>query len=168
MKSFSDAFINHLNRLDTQGVFFKSAVLSVTDTDIRYYADVSDPVVIDGHTYTQMPMSWQGVTQRSDMSILAVQVTVPNIGGEVSAFVEANDLLARNVTLAICHLDLLQVAQSREVLDLQILMVSWRQWQDVTFTCGLDLSLSEQIPSQVITRTNAPGTPDTMRRASLL
>jgi len=167
LKAFSDAFVQRLNALDSPGVFFKAAQLTVAGST-HHFADVTDPVMIDGQVYTCMPMSWQGVSQRSDMALMAVQVTVPNLTGEVSAFVEGNELLGGAVTLMLCHLDLLGVANARETLRLQVLAVSWRQWTDVSFTCGLDLSLAEQIPGEVITRVNAPGTPDLMRRASIL
>lgn len=168
MKNFSSDLIARLNAQTNAGLFFEAAALTVAPGDVRHYANTQRPITIDGQGYQPMPLHFSGIGAKSDMSVLAVQVTVPNITGEVSAFVESANLLGHDVTLLLLHMDLLNVATARETLQLQVLGVTWKQWDTVTFTCGIDLMLNEQIPSTVITRSQYPGTPDLLRRASIL
>lgn len=142
-------------------------MLVVDDTTTQYYADTQDALTFDGQEYTPLPMQWQGVGQNSQRDLPRITVTVPNVDGQVGAFLETTSLLGRQVTLQLLHADLLATVTDVDRQRLQIVLVEWTDTQAV-FTCGLSLGLTAQSPRRVVTRLEYPGVPDNIRRASIL
>lgn len=168
MKSwFSDAYLARLNAHYNGGVLLRAAVLSIDDMTTGYYVDAHDPVTFNGNEYIPIPMRWQGIGQNSQRDLPRVSVTVSNVDGQVGAFLETTSLLGRDVTIQLLHADLLATVTDVDSIRLQILLVEWTDMQ-ATFTAGLNLALTEQIPRRVVTRAEFPGTPDDLRRASIL
>lgn len=167
MKAFSNEWIAALNARHTGGVFFRAAIVQLSQDVTGYFADVTDPIIFDGQTYTPLPMVWDGVGQNSQRSLPRLSITVPNVDGQIGAFLETASVIGNDVTLQLLHLDLLADVSNVDAATLQIVAVEWTDSQ-ATFTLGLNLALTENLPRHVVTRGIFPGTPDTFRRASIL
>lgn len=167
MKQFSDEFIARLNATHSGGVFVKAAIVDLGQLSPRYFADVQGPLTFAGHTYTPLPMQWRGRQASSSMSLSTVQVTVPDITGEIDTFLQGSSLLGNDMTLQLLHRDLLAVVSNVDALRMQVMNYTWN-WTQATFTLGHNIGLSEQIPRFVVSKKIFPGTKNLFRRASIL
>lgn len=164
---FSEAFLSRLNAQHSGGVFVKAAELVVDVNTTLRIADAHDSFVFNGQTYMPRPMQWSGLGNTSQMTLPAIRVTVPNVTGEIDTIMNGAELAGHDITLHIVHLDLLGTVTDDDRVKLQVLMVEW-DWQQGTFTCGINMGLTDMMPRHIITREEFPGTPDAFRRASIL
>jgi hypothetical protein len=97
-----------------------------------------------------------------------VRVTVPSLEGTINGYLEETDILGHHVVLRILHLDATpDLITDLDDVMLQIMAIEG-DFNTITFTMGLDLSLNEALPRHVITRNEFPAVPDNMRRATIL
>jgi hypothetical protein len=168
MKTFlSSDYIARLNARHFGGVFFKAAVIVVDGFTTLYFADLNETVTFDGHTYERLAMRWEGNSQTSQGSLPTVSVTVSNVNGRVGTYLEQQILIGCDVTLQLLHLDLLATVTDQDAVKLQVMAVQWNRQQAV-FTLGVNLALQEMLPRHVITASEFPGVPDSLRRGSIL
>lgn len=167
MKSFSSSWIEHLNSTSDQGVFVKIAQVTLPTTTL-YLADTQAPLTFNGQVYQPRAMTWEGWEQTSQQSLPTIQVTVTDIDGVVGDFLERTNVLGLDVVLGIVHEDLLGTVTDVESVRLSIMAVDWQPGVSSTFHVGLDLALSELLPKGIITASEFPGVPESLRRASIL
>lgn len=169
MKLFSDTAIALLNSLygSSQGAWVKAADVVIDDTTTLYFVDNLDAITFNGHTYTPLPMGWKGIGQNASMALPSIQITVPNVTGQIDAFMDGAELAGNDVILWILHLDLLGTVSDADKVNLHIALIEWN-WQSAVFTLSINLGLSDQLPKHVMSRTDFPGIPDSYRRASIL
>ena len=169
MKNFSSGFIDRLNAQESGGVFLKAAILTETTSPLvkKYFVDFERTITFDGNAYTPLPMRWEGSDMGAGMALPTVNVTVPNIGGEVINYLEGTDLLGNEVVLQIFHLDLLGTPTDVDKQTLYVMTIQGNL-ETAVFRLGLNMALGEMLPRHVITRKEFPGVPDDIRWASIL
>ena len=165
--NFSSAWIENLNSLTQGGVFFFGAILTVAPGDVRRYADTQDPITFAGFEYTPLGLRVEGWGQTAEQSLPTLKVTVSNVTGEVGEFLETRSLIGNDCVLHVLHLALLGTTSDVDSIRLQVMSTEWN-WQSCTITLGINVGLSESIPRGVIAKSEFPGVPDNIRRASIL
>jgi hypothetical protein len=164
---FSDEWLARLNATHDAGVFLKSVELEESPSVTRYWVDADRTITYNGQTYTPMVMIWDGLGQAATFALPQVRVTVPNLLGEVTDYVESLDILGHRVVLRLLHLDLLSQVSDTDAITLEVLAIEGTL-DRVTFLLGLDLSLRDYIPRDVMTKAEFPSIPDNLRRATIL
>ena len=100
-------------------------------------------------------MTWSGVELNSQMQLPTVQLTLPDMDGSVEDYLETINMLGRDVTLQMLHLDLLADPTNVDEVRLQVMAVGSGE-DIVTFTLGLNFGLSDQLPKDIISLSEFP------------
>ncbi len=161
MKTFSSEFLAQLNARLEAGTFLKAIEVSEDDDTTRYFVDFERAITYAGHEYLPLPMTWSGFEVERNMALPTMTIAVPSLDGTVIAWVEDLNVLERDVTLLILHLDQLGDSQAKDTLTLQIQGVQDDPGEGLcVFTLGLNLGLSDQLPRGLIMKADFPGIPD--------
>jgi hypothetical protein len=168
VKTFSNSYIDRLNRVSGGGRFLKAVIVteSVSPPIKKYYVDNEREIVFEGNTFTPLSMNWSGFETSSSMSLAKMTVTVPNLGGEVIAYIEEIDILENDVEFLILHIDLLNEVNA---VDRTILQIQTIEADDniAAFTVGINLGLSDLLPREVIMKSEFPGLVDDVLRLGI-
>jgi hypothetical protein len=132
-----------------------------------YFADVQTPFTFENHAYQPLLLRFDGLSQASQQQLPAVSVTAPNIDGQLGAWLEVHDVCGLIIILYLFHLDAIGQATEADRVRLSILAAEW-DWLQATLHCGLDLGLSEVLPRTLYNALEEPGSPEGLRRASIL
>lgn len=137
----------------------------------RYFVSHEESIIYQGNTYQPLPMFWGETSVSQAMNLPTVDVAVPNIDGQVADYLQHVDLSGRDVTLLLLHSHLLGDSAVHQ-LKFQVLIATLENIggddEMAHFMLGINTGLDDFLPRHVITRTEFPGVPDDVRRASVL
>lgn len=164
-RSFTEAFIEKLNAKTAGGKFIKTAILTVTTSPLvqRFFADHDAEVVFNGITYERIGMAWGDYEVSRRMPFPTTSVTVPNLGGEVIAYVETTPLLDHDIVLQLVHQDLLGDVTAKDERKFIINSIAANDLAS-TFNCGLNMGLQDRFPRERILRSEFPAIPETISK----
>jgi len=168
VKSFTQPYIDRLNRDTEQGIFFWALILTETTSPLkkRYFVDHDRPITFAGNTYQPIAMALSDYEISRTMQLPSVRVSIPNFGQRVEVetgvfrgavdYVEEIDVLEHDVTLQLLHLNLLGDANAKDETALKIQSIEGDDSVAV-FTLGVGAGQDDLLPPKVVTRKVFPG-----------
>jgi hypothetical protein len=148
-------------------VFVAAASVSVTPDMTLYLADVQAPVTFEGNVYVPRPLRFEGMGQTSQQNTPTLAVILSNVDGQVGAYLDANDVVGRQATLLTLHIAPVGSVDAVDRVRLTIAAADWT-WQEANVRVSLDIPLSEIVPRTLYSAETEPGSPEGLRRGSIL
>ena len=150
MISFSNDYVDRLNRQYEKGKFIKAVILTESTSPLvkKYWADHEDPIVFQGQTYNPLSMFWDQIKTSGTMMDMGAEVALSNIGNQVVEYIKDIDITGNEVIMQLLHLDLLSTLTSHWKRKLKVLAVR----ADVNvaiFTLGRELGRN-RLPRRLI------------------
>lgn len=166
MKGFSSEQIEQINANARTGRFVEAVIFARDETTKDYFVRNGKPVYFNGSTYQPLDFVFSGIKVTNTMELPTVQVTVSNLGGQVLAYIEDNDIdiETNDVWLQILFIDKFNKVTLVDEMLFQVETMVADYNTAATFNLGVNYSLNDPIPRYTLEKQEFPGLRDDVIR----
>lgn len=163
-RAFSSEQITELNKLSHNGVYFEAVVFSrdLAGTVKDRFSVIGKPIIYQGEIYSPLAMTWDGLKISSGMEIPTNSVTVTNLDGSVSHYLEDDTLVisGNDCLLQILFMDKQGDIHFVDEMLYQMEVAVADYHRAATFHMSVNFSLNDIIPRETLEKNEFPGMRD--------
>jgi phage-related protein len=147
VKTLTAALITEKNKLTSGSPWITLLLVEVDSTTTLYYAIYPHDVTFASQTYTAFNATVEAVSETAQGKLDTLRVHVANVTRVISAYVESNNMLGKNVTVRVVHADHLSSSSDKVDFKYRVNRVYVTD-QVATFELGHEDLMRHQLPRQ--------------------
>jgi len=153
--------LQELNAQSTSGRFVEAVIFTRDQSDPsskEYFVRNSRPIIFRGNTYSPLDFAWAGMRVSSSMELPTNQVSISNLGGSVTDYLEDNDVEVddNDVLLQILHIDKYNKILLVDEMLYQLEFIVADYHKSATAHLGVSYSLNDSVPRGTIETNEYP------------